>query len=177
MLRGHLAVLGAAFGLLAGFAMPSPAAAGPGLVVGAVEDDVRTASLVEAESRMELLRLAGFRAVRVTTIWTPGLVRPSATELEILGNIASAATRNGVRVYVTVMHPGSRTTPLSDVRLVPCANAGALASASRTTASTYLKQPILISSSSIYRSSSNMFNVQRRVDLGHEVIACRRASA
>ena len=114
MLRGHLAVLGAAFGLLAGFAMPSPAAAGPGLVVGAVEDDVRTASLVEAESRMELLRLAGFRAVRVTTIWTPGLVRPSATELEILGNIASAAARNGVRVYVTVMHPGSRTTPLTD---------------------------------------------------------------
>ncbi len=114
MRRRHLAALGAALGLVPALAAPSPAVAGPGLVLGAVEDDVRSATLVEAEARMQLFRLAGFRAVRVTSFWTPGLTRPSATELEILGNVGSAASRNGVRVYVTVMHPGSRTTPLTE---------------------------------------------------------------
>ena len=28
-------------------------------------------------------------------------------------NVAAAADRNGIRLYVTVMHPGSRTTPLT----------------------------------------------------------------
>ena len=105
-----LAALGAAFGL----AMPSVATAGPGLVAGAVEDDVRASTLVQAEANMVSLRIAGFRAVRVTTYWTPGLTKPSDGELEVLENVGAAAARNGVRVYVTVMHPGSKTTPLTD---------------------------------------------------------------
>lgn len=99
-----------AFGLLA----PGVATAGPGLVAGAVEDDVRASTLVEAEARMRALRLAGYRAVRVTSYWTPGSTRPTQTELTILENVGAAGVRNGVRVYVTVMHPGSRTTPLTD---------------------------------------------------------------
>ena len=59
-------------------------------------------------------RLAGFRAVRITSYWRPGLTRPSDDELRILRNVGDAATRNGVRVYVTVMSPGSATTPLTD---------------------------------------------------------------
>src|SRR3990172_4992525 len=105
-----LAALGAAFGL----AMPSVATAGPGLVAGAVEDDVRASTLVQAEANMVSLRIAGFRAVRVTSYWTPGLTKPSDGELEVLENVGAAAARNGVRVYVTVMPPGSRTTPLTD---------------------------------------------------------------
>ena len=58
-------------------------------------------------------RLAGFRAVRVTSFWRPGLTSPSDDELRILRNVGDAATRNGVRVYVTVMSPGSATTPLT----------------------------------------------------------------
>jgi hypothetical protein len=108
--RGLLAALGAAFALAA----PGVAEAGPVLAVGAVEDDLRAATAVEAEARMALFRLAGFRAVRVTSIWMPGQTRPGETELRILGNVAEAANRHGVRVYVTVMHPGSRTTPLTD---------------------------------------------------------------
>src|SRR3990172_11667108 len=104
-----LAALGAAFGL----AMPSLATAGPGLVAGAVEDDVRASTLVEAETRMTNLRVAGFRAVRITSLWTPGTTTPSAGELQVLENVGAAAVRNGLRVYVTVMHPGSRTTPLT----------------------------------------------------------------
>jgi hypothetical protein len=62
---------------------------------------------------MVILRVAGFRAVRVTSYWTPGLTKPSDGELEVLENVGAAAARNGVRVYVTVMHPGSKTTPLT----------------------------------------------------------------
>ena len=104
----------AALGLLFGLAVPCVATAGPGLVAGAVEDDVRASSLVEAEVRMTTLRIAGFRAVRVTSYWTPGLTRPTDGELDVLENVGAAAERNGIRVYVTVMHPGSKTTPLTD---------------------------------------------------------------
>ena len=110
MRLGVLAALGAVIGLAA----PSVATAGPGLITGAVEDDVRASSLVEAEARMTTLRLAGFRAVRVTSFWTPGLRKPTDGELTVLENVGAAAERHGVRVYLTVMHPGSRTTPLAE---------------------------------------------------------------
>ena len=114
MRNGHLAAVGALLGVAGALATASPATAGPGLVVGAVEDDVRASSLVEAQTRMTLFRLAGFRAVRVTSYWTPGLTAPSENELRVLESVAGAAETNAVRLYVTVMHPGSRTTPLTD---------------------------------------------------------------
>ncbi len=110
MRRTLLTACGALVALIA----PGLAEAGPGLTVGAVEDDVRLSSSVEAEAKMALFRIAGFRAVRVTSFWQPGQTRPSEAELGVLENVAQAASRNGVRVYVTVMHPGSRTTPLTD---------------------------------------------------------------
>ena len=111
---GHLAAVAAVLVVGAALATPRPATAAPGLVVGAVEDDVRASTLVEAEAKMMVFRLAGFRAVRVTTYWTPGLDAPTDGELQVLKSVAGAAEMNGVRVYVTVMHPGSRTTPLTD---------------------------------------------------------------
>ena len=63
---------------------------------------------------MTLFRAAGFQAVRVTSLWTPGTSQPTADELQVLQNVATAAQLNGVRMYVTVMSPGSRTTPLTD---------------------------------------------------------------
>jgi hypothetical protein len=94
--------------------MPGIAEAGPGLVVGAVEDDVRVSSAVEAEARMTLLRVSGFRSVRVSSIWNPGQTRPTDNELRVLRNVAEAADHHNVRLYTNVMHPGSRTTPLTD---------------------------------------------------------------
>ena len=108
-----LAALATAFGAVA-LADPGPAEAGPGLVVGAVEDEVRASSLVEAEAKMAIFRLSGFRAVRVTSYWRPGQSRPTDEELAVLRNVAQAGSRHGVRVYVTVMSPGSATTPLTD---------------------------------------------------------------
>jgi len=105
-----LAAVGAALSLV----FPAVVEAGPGLVAGAVEDDVRATALVDADARMQLLRLSGFRSVRLTSVWRPGATAPSETELAILRNVGAAGRRNGVRVYVTVMHPGSATTPLTD---------------------------------------------------------------
>lgn len=105
--------LAAALGA-ASLGAPSSGRAGAGLVVGAVEDHVRASSAVEAEARMQLFRVAGFRAIRVTSSWLPGNARPEPGELETLRNVAEAGARNGVRVFVTVMHPGSRTTPLTE---------------------------------------------------------------
>jgi hypothetical protein len=110
----YLAALGVALAVCSVLAAPRPAAAAPGLVVGAAEDDVRAPTLVEAEAKMVLFRAAGFRAVRITTFWTPGLDAPTDGELAVLKNVAGAAQMNGVRFYVTVMSPGSRTTPLTD---------------------------------------------------------------
>jgi len=110
MRLGLLAALGAVLGL----SVPGVATAGTGLIAGAVENDARASTLVEAEARMTSLRIAGFRAVRVTSVWRPGLTTPSTGELEVLENVGAAGARNGVRVYVTVMHAGSRTTPLTE---------------------------------------------------------------
>ena len=104
----------AAFGALIALVAPSLAHAGPGLMVGAVEDDVRASTLVEANARMADLRLSGFRAVRVTSYWRPGQSAPSDAELGVLRNVADAGLQNGIAVYVTVMSPGSATTPLTD---------------------------------------------------------------
>ena len=109
----RLALIGIVI-VLAALAAPGFAAAGPGLLVGAVEDDVRASSAVEAEAKMSAFRLSGFRALRITSFWLPGQSSPDDEELQTLRVVAEAAQRHGVRLYVTVMHPGSRTTPLTD---------------------------------------------------------------
>lgn len=107
MRRGLLAVLGA-------FALaPAAHAGGPSLTLGAAEDVVRSPSPTEARAKMTLLRLAGFRAVRITSNWLPGLTAPTDSEALVLRNVAAAASLSGVEVYVSVYHPGSRTTPLT----------------------------------------------------------------
>jgi len=99
--------------LAAALALALPAhAAGPTMALGAAEDIVRANDLVTAKAKMAQLRLAGFTAVRVTSNWLPGLTAPTANELGVLRNLEGAARLSGVKVYVSVYHPGSRTTPL-----------------------------------------------------------------
>jgi len=107
MKRGLLGVL-----LVLAFA-PAAHAGGPDLSLGAAEDVVRSASPTEAKAQMMLLQLAGLKAVRITSIWKPGESEPSATERTVLRNVATAAQLSGIRVYVSVFHAGSRTTPLT----------------------------------------------------------------
>ncbi len=62
---------------------------------------------------MSLLRLAGFDAVRVSSLWLGGQTAPTESELAALKNVAAAASLSGVRVYVAVYNAGSKTTPLA----------------------------------------------------------------
>ena len=93
--------------------VPAAHAGGSSISLGAAEDAVRAPTLVEAEASMGLVRLAGFRAVRITSTWEPGLTAPTEHEAAVIGNVAAAAGLHGVRVYVSVYHAGSRTTPLT----------------------------------------------------------------
>jgi hypothetical protein len=89
-------------------------AGGPAMLVGATEDAVRQPSLAASKAKFDLARLVGFDSVRITSYWTPGQTEPTADERASLETVAAAARLSGVRVLVTVMHPGSRTTPLTD---------------------------------------------------------------
>jgi hypothetical protein len=102
----------AAFIALLAFA-PAAHAGGSSIVFGAAEDRVRSPSATESEAEMGLLRLAGFKAVRITSFWIPGLSEPTPHEAMVLANVSMAATIHGVRVYVSVYNEGSRTTPLT----------------------------------------------------------------
>jgi hypothetical protein len=99
--------------LAASLSLAAPAVAGgPAIALGAAEDAVRASDLVTAKAKMAQLRLAGFTSVRITSNWLPGQVAPTPGELTVLRNVEAAARLHGVRVYVSVYHPGSRTTPL-----------------------------------------------------------------
>jgi hypothetical protein len=102
----------AAFVALLAFA-PAAHAGGSSVVFGAAEDRVRSPSAVESEAEMGLLRLAGFKAVRITSFWAPGLSEPTPHEAMVIANVGLAATLHGVRVFVSVYNEGSRTTPLT----------------------------------------------------------------
>jgi hypothetical protein len=107
-LKSFLAAVAAVLALA-----PAADAGGSSMALGAAEDAVRAPTLVESEAAMSLVRLAGFRAVRVTSTWSPGLTEPTEHEAFVLANVAGAAALHGVRVYVSVYHAGSRTTPLT----------------------------------------------------------------
>src|SRR5438105_5023121 len=101
--------------LLAALALaPSARAGGPSMQIGATEDAVRSASLSGAKAQLDLLRLAGFDAVRISQEWAPGETKPAAGDLAILRNVAAAAKLDAVDVVCTVLQHGSRTTPLTD---------------------------------------------------------------
>ena len=85
------------------------------MVLGTADDVVRTPDLVSAKAQMTMRRLAGFRSVRITSIWQPGLSAPTANELAALRIVEGAAQLSAIRVFVSVYPAGSRTTPLTPV--------------------------------------------------------------
>jgi hypothetical protein len=93
---------------------PNAHAGGPGMLLGATEDAVRSSQLDVAQRQMDLLAQAGFGAVRISQTWTPGESQVSAADTRILRNVVTAANRDRITVLATVTNFGSRTTPLSD---------------------------------------------------------------
>ena len=98
---------------LAALALAAPAAAGRGMLVGAAEDAGKSPDLVTAKAKMDLAKLAGFDAIRETTIWTPGQTAPGPGELALLQNSAAAAHLDGIRLILSVYQWGAKTTPVT----------------------------------------------------------------
>jgi hypothetical protein len=98
--------------VLAGWAAPARAG-GPMLVAGASEDVVQQDNVTAAKAKLDLLRLAGFDAVRITEIWAPGDRAPSAVEQTRLDAVTAATKLDGMKLYVAVLNAGNRTTPLT----------------------------------------------------------------
>jgi hypothetical protein len=88
-------------------------AGGPAMVVGAAEDAVQADNLPAAKAKLDLLKLAGFGAVRINEVWAPGLRAPTTVEQQRLAAVTGAAKLDGFKVYVAPLNAGNKTTPLS----------------------------------------------------------------
>jgi hypothetical protein len=94
----------------------APAAhASPTMFVGAAEDAGR-GDPTWAKGKMDLAAAAGFDAIRLTSIWSPGRTKPSSLELYALQGATQAAAIDGIRILITVMPHGSSTVPLTAKR-------------------------------------------------------------
>jgi hypothetical protein len=92
---------------------PAGAAASLKMQIGAAEDEGRNSDPAVARAKVELAKAAGFDALRITAIWTPGQNKVDADQLLALQAVASAAVFDGIQLTVTVMPFGSKTTPLT----------------------------------------------------------------
>ncbi|HWN23265.1 MAG TPA: hypothetical protein VNP93_14910 [Gaiellaceae bacterium] len=81
---------------------------GSAFVAGAVDDAARHPGPVLGQ-----LADAGFGALGLTSFWEPGLSAPASDELAVLRDTASRADERDLRVFLSVYHRGSSTTPLT----------------------------------------------------------------
>jgi hypothetical protein len=95
------------------FALPGAAQASPGISVGAAEDSAKAPTLVIAKTKMDLAKLAGLDAIRLTAQWRTGVTVPTPGELAGLKNAVDAADLDGISVYLSVYPRGSSVTPLT----------------------------------------------------------------
>ena len=84
------------------------------LLVGALEDAVKWPDPKIADERIALASQAGFDALGITTLWTPGQTEPEPGELAILHNVATSTRRRHIRLLITVYAPRPRYAPVAD---------------------------------------------------------------
>ena len=89
-------------------------AGGPAMMVGAAEDVARQQDYAFAKTEMDMARLAGLDAVRVTQAWTTGDTKLGPTDQLTLDNAVNAAQFSGLRVIISLYPFGSSVTPLTD---------------------------------------------------------------
>jgi hypothetical protein len=105
---GRLAALAA---VVTAFAVPGAAHGAIGMQVGAAEDSAKAPTLLEAKTKMDLAKLAGLDAIRLTAQWERGETAPTSAELALLQNAVDAADLDGITVYLSVYPSGSSQTP------------------------------------------------------------------
>ena len=92
---------------------PAAHAGGPQMLVGAAEDNVMQSTLVGAKTQMDLAKLAGLDAIRITATWSRGVTQPSSDRITIIQNAAAAGNLDGIETFLSVYPFGSSQTPLS----------------------------------------------------------------
>jgi hypothetical protein len=90
---------------------PRKAHLGHKLLVATVDDALKQTDPATALALTKLSRNAGFDAVRVSSMWTPGARAPSPAEKLALGNVVKAAEAEDMRLFVFVWHGLSGQTP------------------------------------------------------------------
>ena len=105
---GRLAAVAAA---VVALAVPGAAQGSSGISVGAAEDAAKAPTLLLAKTKMDLAKLAGLDAIRLTAQWRTGKTAPDAWELASLRNAVDAADLDGITVYLSVYPRGSSVTP------------------------------------------------------------------
>jgi len=93
--------------------IPATAAASLTMLIGAAEDEGRNADPVLSQMKMDLAKAAGFDAIRITEVWTPGQTALTADDRAVLANTSQTATFDGITLFATIMPYGSKTTPLT----------------------------------------------------------------
>jgi hypothetical protein len=83
------------------------------MLVGAAEDAAKAPDLAMAKTKMDLARLAGLDAIRLTAQWRPGETAPLPNDLASLQNAVDAADLDGITVFFSVYPTGSSVTPLT----------------------------------------------------------------
>jgi hypothetical protein len=107
----RLALAAALLALLTGCGSFLDASEGRKIYVGALEDVVKQPDPAFADERVRLASEAGLDALNVTTPWAPGQTEPDEEELLKLRNVAAAAVKYDIRVFVSVFHYRNRDTP------------------------------------------------------------------
>jgi hypothetical protein len=103
--------IAAVLALVAALAAPGVAEGATGVSVGAAEDSAKAPSLAIAKVKMDLAKLAGMDAIRLTAQWKTGKTEPTAAELAMLKNAVDAADLDAITVYLSVYPFGSSVTP------------------------------------------------------------------
>jgi hypothetical protein len=101
-------VLAAAVACLA---VTGSASASQGMLFGAAEDAAKAPTLAAAKTKMDLAKLAGLDAIRLTAPWRRGEKVPLDADLQSLKNAVDAADLDGITVFLSVYPSGSSQTP------------------------------------------------------------------
>jgi hypothetical protein len=81
------------------------------LVVGTVDDVVKQGDPALARRLVGISASAGFKAIAVSSIWSPGATAPTAGEVAALRNVVAAARDRKLRVFLVVWNGLAGSTP------------------------------------------------------------------
>jgi len=81
------------------------------LVVGVVDDALAQQARSFAQAQVDISHGAGFDAAIVSATWKRGQRRPPRSLVHALGNVAAAAKKDDMRLFLVVWHGLARETP------------------------------------------------------------------